>query len=314
MLDPGTIDLRSLAEALEDHSPETVWWFDPRTGASEPYLDPFSTGLGEEEHSSDRGMIRIEPVPSREAYGDMEDFIGRVRDQRARDLLERAIAGRGAFRRFKDMLLDFPDLRQAWFAFHDARMQRRAIQWLADEELVERAVAEREVRAREDPPLPELAAGFDPVQIAEAVAEDLSALYGTRLRRVLLFGSWRVPPQDLVHPPQLLPGRLDLVERHQQVDVGLRVGVPARKRRSLAVGETRAKHSGIISGFVHLLVRGGQLDEESGRLLRSLFERRNEADYRPVKVPVEEADAAIRDAERVVRAVERWLAQPRRGN
>jgi len=82
----------------------------------------------------------------------------------------------------------------------------------------------------------------------------------------------------------------------------------------LAVGETRSKHSGIVSGFVHLLVRGGQLDEESGRLLRSLFERRNEADYRPVKVPVEEADAAIRDAERVVRAVETWLAQPRRGD
>jgi len=190
MLDLGTVDLRSLAEALEDHSPETVWWFDPRTGASEPYLDPLSNGPDEEEQPSDREMIRIEPVSSREAYGDMEDFIGRVRDQRARDLLEQAIAGRGAFRRFKDTLLDFPDLRQAWFAFHDARMQRRAIQWLADEELVERAVAEREARAREDPPLPELAAGFDPVQIAEAVAEDLSALYGARLRRVLLFGSW----------------------------------------------------------------------------------------------------------------------------
>ena len=61
----------------------------------------------------------------------MEDFIRRVRDPRARDLLERAIAGRGAFRRFKDTLLDFPDLRPVWFAFHDARMERRAIEWLA---------------------------------------------------------------------------------------------------------------------------------------------------------------------------------------
>jgi uncharacterized protein (UPF0332 family) len=79
----------------------------------------------------------------------------------------------------------------------------------------------------------------------------------------------------------------------------------------LALGETRSKHSGVLSGFVHLLVRGGQLDQEIGRLLRSLFERRNEADYSPVDVPAEEADAAIRDAERVVRAVETWLAQPR---
>ncbi len=78
-----------------------------------------------------------------------------------------------------------------------------------------------------------------------------------------------------------------------------------------ALGETRSKHSGVISAFVHLLVRGGQLDEETGRLLRSLFERRNEADYAPVDVPVEEADGAVRDAERVVSAVETWLTQLR---
>jgi uncharacterized protein (UPF0332 family) len=79
----------------------------------------------------------------------------------------------------------------------------------------------------------------------------------------------------------------------------------------LALGETRSKHSGVVSAFVHVLVRGGQLDEEIGRLLRSLFERRNEADYTPVDVPAEEADAAIRDAERVVDAVETWLTQHR---
>jgi uncharacterized protein (UPF0332 family) len=79
----------------------------------------------------------------------------------------------------------------------------------------------------------------------------------------------------------------------------------------LVLGETRSKHSGVISAFVHLLVRSGQLEEDVGRLLRSLFERRNEADYSPVDVPAEEANAAIRDAERVVGAVETWLAQPR---
>jgi uncharacterized protein (UPF0332 family) len=77
----------------------------------------------------------------------------------------------------------------------------------------------------------------------------------------------------------------------------------------LALGETRSKHSGVVSAFIQLLVRTGQLDEETGRLLRSLFERRNEADYASVDVPVGEAEAAIRDAERVVRAVETWLIQ-----
>ena len=181
MLDLQAVDLRSLAEALEDHSPETSWWFDPDTGDSQPRL---------EEDPSDQGLVPIEPIPSRQAYGDMEDFIGRVRDARARDLLERAIAGRGAFRRFKDTLLEFPELRRTWFAFHDARMERRAIAWLADQGLVERGVAERKLEAREDPELPELAAGLSPTGIAAAVAKDLRALYGARLRRVLLYGSW----------------------------------------------------------------------------------------------------------------------------
>lgn len=76
----------------------------------------------------------------------------------------------------------------------------------------------------------------------------------------------------------------------------------------LALGQTRSKHAGVISAFIRLLVRGGQLDEQIGRLLRSLFERRNQADSSPVEVAADEAEAAVRDAERVVGAVETWLA------
>ena len=78
----------------------------------------------------------------------------------------------------------------------------------------------------------------------------------------------------------------------------------------LALGETRSKHSGVISAFGHHLVRSGQLDEGTGRLLRSLFERRNQADDAPVEVPLDEAEASVRDAERVVNAVEAWLGRP----
>jgi predicted nucleotidyltransferase len=69
-------------------------------------------------------------------------------------------------------------------------MGRRAIEWLAGQGLVDPSVADRELEAWQDPELPELATGFDPVEIAAAVAGDLRTLYGSRLRRVLLFGSW----------------------------------------------------------------------------------------------------------------------------
>jgi hypothetical protein len=186
VLDLEAVDLGDLAEALEDHSYDHSWWLDPEAGEVVLWSD-YSKEQGEPDPES-RGLIPIEPILSGEGYGDMEDFIARVRNQRVRDLLERAIEGRGAFRRFKDTLIDFPELRQAWFTFHDARMQRRALEWLAAENLVDRAAAERKMP--DDPGLPELSGQFDPFAIARTVAEDLRGRYGERLKNVLLFGSW----------------------------------------------------------------------------------------------------------------------------
>ena len=76
----------------------------------------------------------------------------------------------------------------------------------------------------------------------------------------------------------------------------------------LALGETRAKHSGVIAAFAQLLVRDRQLDEAAGRLLRSLFERRSHADYELAPVPPAEAARAVNDAREVIEAVERWLS------
>lgn len=191
MLDLKAVDLTSLCEALEDHSGYTEWWFDPETGQVEHWpLDLSAIDDAEGPHPSERDWIPVEPLPSHEGYEDLVDFTERVRDPRARDLLERAIAGRGAFRRFKDTLFEFPELRDAWFRFHDARVERRALRWLADEELVDEDVVERAIDERHDPELVQLAGPFDPLEIARAVAADLHGLYEDRLRRVLLFGSW----------------------------------------------------------------------------------------------------------------------------
>jgi hypothetical protein len=188
VLDLKQLDLGDLAEALEDHSYEHSWWLDTETGEVVLWNDYFEEQG--EPHPDTLGLRAIDPVPSHEGYKDMEDFIQRVRNPQARHLLERAIAGRGAFRRFKDTLLDFPELREAWFRFHDTRVERRAITWLVDEKLFDQAAAERAIAERPDPELVELSGQFDPHQIARDVAQDLQRLYGDRLSSVILFGSW----------------------------------------------------------------------------------------------------------------------------
>lgn len=187
MLDLSRVDLDELGSALEDNTPEHDWFLDTATGElifrSAYYDYPDDSDLDE------RDWVRVDPIGSHEAYRDMEDFVERVGDRHPRELLERSIAGRGAFRRFKDTLFEFPELREAWFRFHDARMRRRAIDWLRYEGLIAEAEADRAIEQIIEPDPPGAAPGFDALELARAVAIDLRALYGERLTDVVLFGS-----------------------------------------------------------------------------------------------------------------------------
>jgi Uncharacterised protein family (UPF0158) len=186
MLDPEQVDLADLALALEDHSDEHTWWFDPETGAVEPQ-SVHALDVGDDGPAR---MMPIAPLSVSLGYGDMEDFVACVRDIRARDLLERAIVGRGAFRRFKDTLFDFPELRRAWFAFHDARGERRAIEWLVERGLVDADAADEAMNSRSDPDPAEMPGLLDAQGLARRVAADLRRMYRKWLRAVLLVGPW----------------------------------------------------------------------------------------------------------------------------
>ena len=78
-------------------------------------------------------FFRVPRAEFRDGYRDMEDFIDELPNVRLQERLLDAIRGRGPFRRFKDVLLDYPTEREHWFAFQSARIRERAIAWLADE-------------------------------------------------------------------------------------------------------------------------------------------------------------------------------------
>ena len=62
----------------------------------------------------------------------MAEFAATVRNRHVRELLDVAFRGRGAFRRFKDVLAGYPAERERWFAFRDQRMHEAMVEWLAD--------------------------------------------------------------------------------------------------------------------------------------------------------------------------------------
>lgn len=77
--------------------------------------------------------IEVPSQDSREGYHQIEEFIETVEEERLRERLRRAIRGRGAFGRFKDVLYEHPQQREHWHEFWEGAMRRRIHRWLEEE-------------------------------------------------------------------------------------------------------------------------------------------------------------------------------------
>lgn len=67
-------------------------------------------------------------------YEIMEDFCLTISDQLKQDTLLRAIKGKGAFRRFKDKIIEF-EMEDQWYSYRDDRFKKIAIEWCQDNNL-----------------------------------------------------------------------------------------------------------------------------------------------------------------------------------
>jgi hypothetical protein len=136
MLRPLPVNLDELNGVLEGDPLSGGGRIDLRTGEVWPQSAieyARETGeLTEEENEDPERWLRVWCEGSRDAYEDMEDFIGTRTDPDWADRLSIAIQGRGAFRRFKDVLGRSRDELDEWYAFSEERQRGRARAWLAD--------------------------------------------------------------------------------------------------------------------------------------------------------------------------------------
>lgn len=142
------IDLDDLSLALEGDPLLTGGRLDLRTGDVQQigplYESDFFDEVGEpddgeadraddaEEDQADDRWLRFDSLGSRPGFRDMAEFLETVADERLATRLDRALGGRGAFRRFKDELADAPDELARFHRFTDDRRRGRARQWLAE--------------------------------------------------------------------------------------------------------------------------------------------------------------------------------------
>jgi len=132
-------EARQLASPYDTDDPDIrlawcVLWGDGELGAEDP-----AESRKEQEMVEDimAPMIPIPQANSHDDYNLMVEFAATVRDRHLRDVLEVALDGRGAFRRFKNVLTRYPKERQRWFAFRDEDLRRRIDAWLEEMGLLE---------------------------------------------------------------------------------------------------------------------------------------------------------------------------------
>lgn len=137
LLRPLPVDLDELAGVLEGDPAHGGGRIDLRTGDVWPqFAIEYGQDACEDEEEDDEDPERwlwVYGEGSRAGYRDMERFIAGVDDPDTSDRLSIAITGRGAFRRFKDLLTRWPDLADRWYAYSEDRKRGRARAWLAGE-------------------------------------------------------------------------------------------------------------------------------------------------------------------------------------
>jgi hypothetical protein len=131
------LDWDALEIAVERNSPDTDSYLDLTTGRVLTITsgDPEATINRQNISENIRNYLRVEPASSREQYRWMERFVGSVVDEPLRERLVISIDGKGAFRRFKDVLLAYPAERERWFSYRADLLHWHIAQWLEQHEV-----------------------------------------------------------------------------------------------------------------------------------------------------------------------------------
>ena len=207
------VDWEALEDAFENNAPEVHSYLHLGSGEVLRLVDGVADPEMQSRIVSDTQYFRIESVSSREQYRWMERFIQMVEEPVLRGELGQAIDGKGAFRRFKDVLMSHAAERERWFTFRSERLKVFMEAWLtahaikpvprAAEPPVEGPASERAV--------PRRGRGAD---VVRRLLREVTDGLGTRdLEKVLVFAEFvrsrRAARGDHSHAPDDTTSQVD---------------------------------------------------------------------------------------------------------
>ncbi|MPZ67090.1 MAG: hypothetical protein GEU83_16815 [Pseudonocardiaceae bacterium] len=137
MLRPIPVDLEELAGIIEGDPMDVGGVLDLHTGevwhqSTIEYVREGGDDIDVPDFDDPERCLWVHGEGSRDGYRDMVQFIDTVADPDRADRLTIAVDGRGAFRRFKDVLARWPGESARWYEFSNERQRGRTRAWLAD--------------------------------------------------------------------------------------------------------------------------------------------------------------------------------------
>lgn len=124
------VDWEALEDAFENNAPEVHSYLHLQTGDVLRVVDGVADPQMHARINGDTNYLRVAPVSSREQYRWMERYIPMVEEPELRAKLAASIDGKGAFRRFKDVLMNHAAERERWFTFRSERLRTFMEAWL----------------------------------------------------------------------------------------------------------------------------------------------------------------------------------------
>ena len=131
------LDLDSLRRALEDHDPDREHFLDLENGSLWTFV--FSEASDETRKQHDRvrdGLgktwVRVPSMTPQAAFEEIEDFVEEMSDPEAQAALFVALERRGAFRNFREALLQMPEEHRRWRSLRREASQRRLEAFLGE--------------------------------------------------------------------------------------------------------------------------------------------------------------------------------------
>ncbi|MFC1849671.1 UPF0158 family protein [candidate division CSSED10-310 bacterium] len=125
------IDWNNLIDAFSSEQEDYKCYLDANTGAVVwKSIEVIERVKKEGQLNPDDQSVEVPNITSREGYELMMDFIEKVYNQQLKSKLMSAVQGKGAFRRFKEVLTKFPHEQEKWYLYQDAAHTKILFEWL----------------------------------------------------------------------------------------------------------------------------------------------------------------------------------------